>query len=68
MDLNEKTKISEKDIIERLEIIQDKEGIILDELQQKAVLEAVRCGLLIITGGPGTGKTTTIKTIINETV
>lgn len=64
MDLNEKTKISEKDIIERLEIIQDKEGIILDELQQKAVLEAVRCGLLIITGGPGTGKTTTIKTII----
>ena len=30
----------------------------------QAVIEAVNCGLLIITGGPGTGKTTTINTII----
>ena len=33
-------------------------------MQERAVIEAVKCGLLIITGGPGTGKTTTIKTII----
>lgn len=36
----------------------------LDEYQVEAVKEAVRNGLLIITGGPGTGKTTTINTII----
>ena len=32
--------------------------------QRTAVKEAVRSGLLVITGGPGTGKTTTINTII----
>ena len=36
----------------------------LDGHQVEAVKEAVRNGLLIITGGPGTGKTTTINTII----
>ena len=36
----------------------------LDEHQVEAVKEAVRNGLFIITGGPGTGKTTTINTII----
>lgn len=36
----------------------------LDELQVQAVREAVCNGLVVITGGPGTGKTTTINTII----
>lgn len=36
----------------------------LDEQQKKAVQEAVQNGLLVITGGPGTGKTTTINSII----
>ena len=36
----------------------------LDELQAEAVKEAVTNGLMVITGGPGTGKTTTINTII----
>ena len=40
------------------------EQIELDEHQEQAVIEAVNNGLLIITGGPGTGKTTTINTII----
>ncbi|MCM1497411.1 MAG: ATP-dependent RecD-like DNA helicase [Clostridium sp.] len=44
--------------------IEQKEGIILDELQREAVREAVRQGVLVITGGPGTGKTTTINAII----
>jgi exodeoxyribonuclease V alpha subunit len=35
-----------------------------DELQKQAVVEAARCGLLILTGGPGTGKTTTINAVI----
>lgn len=44
--------------------IEKKEGMALDELQHEAVCEAVQNGFLIITGGPGTGKTTTINTII----
>ena len=64
IDLNVVSKPKEEEIIKKLTVIEDKEGIILDEMQEKAVIEAVKCGLLIITGGPGTGKTTTIKTII----
>ena len=40
-------------------------GIELEELQLGAVLECVRNGVMILTGGPGTGKTTTINTIIH---
>lgn len=44
--------------------IEKKTEMQLDEHQVEAVKEAVRNGLLVITGGPGTGKTTTINTII----
>lgn len=33
-------------------------------MQHRAVIEAIKHGLLILTGGPGTGKTTTINTMI----
>ena len=51
-------------ILKRLDQIQEQESIQLDELQKDAVIEAVNSGFLVITGGPGTGKTTTINTII----
>lgn len=54
----------EEQIRESLKRIQAQEKIQLDELQIQAVIEAVNCGLLIITGGPGTGKTTTINTML----
>lgn len=44
--------------------IEDEEGIELDDMQRRAVMEAVRNGVMVITGGPGTGKTTTINTLI----
>lgn len=44
--------------------IEADENIQLDDMQKQAVIEAARNGILIITGGPGTGKTTTINTII----
>lgn len=44
--------------------IAKKEGMELEELQQEAVLKSICRGLLILSGGPGTGKTTTINTII----
>ncbi|HIV34190.1 MAG TPA: ATP-dependent RecD-like DNA helicase [Candidatus Blautia intestinigallinarum] len=44
--------------------IEQTEGIVLDEMQKEAVRQAAGNGLFILTGGPGTGKTTTINTII----
>lgn len=41
------------------------QGIELDELQRQAVLQSLRHGVLILSGGPGTGKTTTINTMIH---
>ncbi|MDW2798672.1 ATP-dependent RecD-like DNA helicase [Clostridium boliviensis] len=63
-DLNIRGTMPEEEIRTRLIKMQDKEQIELDEKQVMAVVEAVNSGLLIITGGPGTGKTTTINTII----
>ena len=40
------------------------EDIELDDIQRSAVREAVERGVFVLTGGPGTGKTTTINTII----
>ena len=57
-------KADEKDFEHRLAVIEYKENLELDDLQRMAVKEAASNGLLIITGGPGTGKTTTINTII----
>ena len=52
-------------ILKKIAAIEKQTEMYLDEMQKKAVIEAVRCGLLIITGGPGTGKTTTINTLIS---
>ena len=57
-------KATDAEIEKRIKKIEKQTEIELDEQQINAVKEAVRNGLLIITGGPGTGKTTTINTII----
>ena len=62
--LNVTYDVPEVEIEQRLRKIEKQTGMELDEHQVTAVKEAVRNGLLIITGGPGTGKTTTINTII----
>ncbi|MBO4617852.1 MAG: ATP-dependent RecD-like DNA helicase [Lachnospiraceae bacterium] len=51
-------------IAKEVETIATQAGYALDPLQTKAVVQAVTNGVSIITGGPGTGKTTTIKTLI----
>ncbi|WP_026506893.1 SF1B family DNA helicase RecD2 [Butyrivibrio sp. MC2013] len=51
--------------MERIRSLEKEKGIELDDLQRKAVMESVRNGILILTGGPGTGKTTTINAIIS---
>ena len=62
--LNVSYEVPDLEIEERVRRIEKQTGMELDEHQMTAVKEAVRNGLLIITGGPGTGKTTTINTII----
>ena len=55
----------EQDKLEKLlEKLEEDQGIELDELQRKAVLTSISSGVMILSGGPGTGKTTTINTII----
>ena len=63
-DLNLKDKVPTDKIKARIKRILAADEMELDELQEQAVIEAVNNGLLIVTGGPGTGKTTTINTII----
>ena len=62
--LNVSYDVPDLEIEERVRRIEKQTGMELDEHQMTAVKEAVRNGLLIITGGPGTGNTTTINTII----
>lgn len=54
----------ENRIQEILKRILTEQGLELDELQKNAVFECVKHAVMILSGGPGTGKTTTINTII----
>lgn len=63
-ELDVKDTAEESQVLDKIRRIQRASDIELDEKQQEAVIEAVKNGLLIITGGPGTGKTTTINAII----
>ncbi len=64
VDLNLKTDTDDSRFETRVKEVEDSTGIKLDELQRQAVRAAVNSGILIITGGPGTGKTTTINALI----
>ncbi|MCI9489439.1 MAG: ATP-dependent RecD-like DNA helicase [Dorea sp.] len=64
-DLNIKFDVAGEVIEERLSRIQENAGILLDDMQETAVMEAVWHGVMVLTGGPGTGKTTTINTMIH---
>ena len=63
-ELNVKYDVSEAGVERRISQIEKNLDMELDEMQRIAVKESVRSGLLVITGGPGTGKTTTINAII----
>ena len=63
-DLNLEGEMEEEQILDKLKRVEEHSLIQLDEMQRQAVVESVKNGLLIITGGPGTGKTTTINAII----
>lgn len=63
-DLCERTDDDRNAIIKRITAIEKELSIELDDLQKEAVLQAAQNGISILSGGPGTGKTTTINAII----
>lgn len=63
-DLNITSEESEEQIKTRLLRLMKDADITLEQLQMFAVIKAVKQGVVVITGGPGTGKTTTINMII----
>lgn len=62
--LNIKYEVGLREAEKQIQRIEADEKITLDEMQRTAVIEAARNGVLVITGGPGTGKTTTINAMI----
>lgn len=63
-DLNVHADMDEEFVSKRIRLIEEDAELALDEMQRQAVVEAVRHGILVLTGGPGTGKTTTINAMI----
>ena len=63
-DLNIDCEMPENMMERRLKKVEETEQIELDVMQHRAVIESIKHGLLVLTGGPGTGKTTTINTMI----
>ena len=64
LDLNLDFPVEEELLQKRIREVEKRQGFCLDDLQKKAVHQAVQNGVTIITGGPGTGKTTIINTIL----
>lgn len=64
-DLNIHCDTADDVIEKRLQSVEKDAGLSLDEMQRTAVKEAVKRGVMVLTGGPGTGKTTTINAMIH---
>ena len=64
LELNLRTQYSQEEARERAMRAASESGVELDAFQLDALVEALRGTMLILTGGPGTGKTTTINTMI----
>ncbi len=63
-DLQLKYETDEKELAADIKKIEQATGVVLDETQHAAVCSAINAGVCVITGGPGTGKTTIIDTVI----
>lgn len=63
--LNDIEYANPKNLEEELEKLEKKNNIKYDKIQKDAIMKAINNNLVIITGGPGTGKTTIIKAIVS---
>lgn len=48
-----------------IDIEEEEHGISYESMQRQAITTAISRGLMVLTGGPGTGKTTTLNAIIS---
>ena len=64
-DLNVKYEVADVTMEHRLHQIEKNAELELDDMQRAAVKAAITNGVLVLTGGPGTGKTTTINAMIH---
>ncbi len=62
--LTNKTESIDKNVEKKLKELEESSGIFYNEKQKEAIRKALNKNILIITGGPGTGKTTIIKAIV----
>lgn len=63
-DLNVSYDLPDSMLETKLKRLEQQEAIELDSLQRQAVFETAKNGVFVLTGGPGTGKTTTIRTML----
>ncbi len=63
-DLNIKYDVSREDLDRTIKKIEERSEVALDEMQKHAIAAAAGNGIVVITGGPGTGKTTTVDALI----
>ena len=56
---------TEQNLDVRIHTAAEESGLSYSQQQEQAIREAASCGLLLITGGPGTGKTTVLRGILN---
>ncbi len=64
LDLSGSMNVSEEAVAGKVDRLSGLSGITLEEEQKKAVILSAVSGVMILTGGPGTGKTTTINEMI----
>lgn len=62
--LNSSTKLTKYNLDEEISLFEEKNNISFHDEQKNAIITAINSGVSVITGGPGTGKTTIIKCII----
>ncbi|MDD3415333.1 MAG: ATP-dependent RecD-like DNA helicase [Lachnospiraceae bacterium] len=65
LDLDVEDNVKTEYVIQKIGEIEKCTELILEDRQRESVVQAVKNGVLVITGGPGTGKTTTINMLIH---
>lgn len=59
------TMVEKQRLEKKIEALEKENHMQLDTLQRQAVMDAVENGIFLLSGGPGTGKTTTINMMIH---
>ena len=64
LEIHRLSQLSQEALTYDIEELEEESGLTLAEAQRTAVERASQSALLLLTGGPGTGKTTTVRTLL----